>query len=55
MEDGETVGEVTGIEEMKDSHKLRRRSSTKVKLNVTSVSIWDTSYQSVPQKMNNST
>ena len=27
-EDGKVVGEVTGIEEMKESHKLRRRSLT---------------------------
>ena len=55
VEDGEAVGEVTGIEEMKESYKLRRRNSTKVKLNVTGVSRWDTSHQSVPQKTNNST
>ncbi|KAG6581679.1 hypothetical protein SDJN03_21681, partial [Cucurbita argyrosperma subsp. sororia] len=35
MEDGEAVEEVTGIEEMKESRKLRIRNSTKVKLNVT--------------------
>ena len=55
VEDGEAVGEVTDIEEMKESHKIRRRNSTKVKLNVTGVSRWDTSHQSVPQKTNNST
>ena len=55
VEDGEAMGEVTGIEEMKESHKLKRRSSTKVKLNVTGVSRWDILHQSVPQKTNNST
>ena len=55
MEDREVVGEVTDIEEMKESHKLKRRSSTKVKLNVTGVSRWDTSNQSVPQNTNNTT
>ena len=44
MEEGEVVGEVTDIEEMKESHKLRRRSLTKVKLNVTDVGRWDTSH-----------
>ena len=55
VEDGEVVGEVTGIKEMKESRKLKRRNLTKVKLNVTGVSKWDTSHQSVPQKTNNST
>ena len=55
VEDGEVVGEATGIEEMKESHKLRRRNLKKVKLNVTGVSRWDTLHQSVPQKTNNST
>ena len=55
VEDGEVMGEVTGIEEMKESRKLRRRNSTKVKLNVIGLSRWDTSHQSVPQKTNNST
>ena len=55
VEDGEAVGEVTGIEEMKESRKLKRRDLTKVKLNVSGVSKWDTSHQSVPQKTNNST
>jgi len=55
VEEGEVVGEVTRIEEIKEGHKLRRISSTKVKLSYTVVSRWDTSHQSVPQKMNNST
>ena len=55
VEDGEAVGDVIGIEEMKDCHKLRRRNSIKVKLNVTGVSRWNTSHHSVPQKTNNST
>ena len=54
-EDGEAVGQVTGIEEMKESRKLKRRNLTKVKLNVTGVSNWDTSHQSVSQKTNNLT
>ena len=55
VEDGEAVGEVTGIEDMKESRKLKRRNLTKVKLNVSGVSKWDNSHQSVPQKTNNST
>ena len=54
-EDGEAVGEVTSIEKMKKSRKLKRRDLTKVKLNVSGVRKWDTSHQSVPQKTNNST
>ena len=55
VEDGEVVGEVTDIEKMKENRKLKRRDLTKVKLNVSGVSKWDTSHQSVPQKTNNST
>lgn len=53
VEEEEAEEEVIHTKELKEGHKLRRKSLIKVKSNATVVNKWGTSHRSVLTRLNN--